>query len=100
MVGGILLDQANGQGAAGSGTLLAADRRRIKADELAVAIKNANGVFGFVHHDFADLRLSLCLPLMLLLMLLLRLRRLVADVRYENLGAGGLERSLGIQLRQ
>src|SRR6266478_3931703 len=57
VIGRVLDDGTNGQRTAGSGPLLAADRRRIKADQLALAVQRANGAVGFVHHDFCDLRL-------------------------------------------
>ena len=68
----------------GAGRSCAADRRRIEADQLAVAIQCANGARGFVHHDLGDLGL----------------RRLLGDVRHHDLGAGGVERRLRIELGQ
>src|SRR6516162_6238528 len=42
-VSGIFIDRANGPRPARSGPLLAADRRRIKADQLSTAVQRANG---------------------------------------------------------
>src|SRR5215469_8040213 len=42
-VSGIFIDRANGPRPARGGPLLAADRRRIKADQLSTAVQRANG---------------------------------------------------------
>src|SRR5262249_16057118 len=44
-VSGIFIDRANGPRPARSGPLLAADRRRIKADQLSTAVQRANGAW-------------------------------------------------------
>src|SRR5215471_18763028 len=53
VIGRILHDGTNGQRAARGGPLLATDRRRVKADQLSLAVQRAHGAVGLSTTTFA-----------------------------------------------